>query len=517
MRLYPPNARVALKNGKFVDVVNGCYFAPDVSLMLEGGKIRAMPGLPGEAADLPVDLTIDLQGKTVIPGLFNTHTHLQMTFPSLLAGLSDIKRANACKARQIAKNMADCLAHGVTHVRDALTEDLRRNRTLKAQIASGAMAGPRIWQNVVVSQLGGSFTPPRNWADRLLFRLFGMPQVDYADPASGSVVFPPEADAQTVRDAVNRAIDERGADGIKIYEQAEKRLTYKPGATVMTLAQLAALTDQARRRGVPTTMHHTSVASFRRAVQTGVTSFAHLPLDALLTEADIAAFNAAGGIIEPTVSLAYYLCWNIKGHACYEHPEFHQLADFRNRTQAALATAFWLPELRESVKAGLAKANQGKMKLLGILDISGPFTYYARLIPTGIANLRRLAAQGACLACANDAGAVPCTAAMLQHEIDLCALFLDESSGKSRFSGADALRMATINSAKAMGIEQQFGSIRTGKTADLVVVDGDPFADMRVIGSRAAALFMDGKMVINNCGLQVEATNHRQKMEGSRI
>jgi hypothetical protein len=38
-----------------------------------------------------------------------------------------------------------------------------------------------------------------------------------------------------------------------------------------------------------------------------------------------------------------------------------------------------------------------------------------------------------------------------------------------------------------------------------VILDGDPLEDFRLIGSRVAALFMDGKMVINNCGLAVES------------
>jgi imidazolonepropionase-like amidohydrolase len=78
------------------------------------------------------------------------------------------------------------------------------------------------------------------------------------------------------------------------------------------------------------------------------------------------------------------------------------------------------------------------------------------------------------------------------------------------FSGADAVKIATINSARSLGVEQAFGSIESGKTADLVILDGDPLEDFRVIGSRVAALFMDGKLVINNCGLEVESNGKAQ-------
>ena len=54
-----------------------------------------------------------------------------------------------------------------------------------------------------------------------------------------------------------------------------------------------------------------------------------------------------------------------------------------------------------------------------------------------------------------------------------------------------------------MGIDNQFGSIQTGKVADFAIVDGNPFEDLTVLGKIVDALFMDGRLVINNCGLRV--------------
>jgi len=74
-----------------------------------------------------------------------------------------------------------------------------------------------------------------------------------------------------------------------------------------------------------------------------------------------------------------------------------------------------------------------------------------------------------------------------------------------QLSGAEAVKIATINSARSLGLEKEFGSIETGKRADLVILDGDPLEDFRLIGGRVAALFMDGVLVINDCGLDVES------------
>ncbi len=44
---------------------------------------------------------------------------------------------------------------------------------------------------------------------------------------------------------------------------------------------------------------------------------------------------------------------------------------------------------------------------------------------------------------------------------------------------ADTLRIATINGARALGVGDQLGTIEAGKLADLVVIRGDPLADIR--------------------------------------
>ena len=63
---------------------------------------------------------------------------------------------------------------------------------------------------------------------------------------------------------------------------------------------------------------------------------------------------------------------------------------------------------------------------------------------------------------------------MLHHEADL---FL-----RAGIAPADILRLATLEAARAMGKDKQFGSIAKGKRADLVVIDGDPLAGVHALG-----------------------------------
>lgn len=46
-------------------------------------------------------------------------------------------------------------------------------------------------------------------------------------------------------------------------------------------------------------------------------------------------------------------------------------------------------------------------------------------------------------------------------------------------SPLQALKTATINPARTFGLDHQLGSIKVGKLADLIVIDGDPLADIR--------------------------------------
>lgn len=42
-----------------------------------------------------------------------------------------------------------------------------------------------------------------------------------------------------------------------------------------------------------------------------------------------------------------------------------------------------------------------------------------------------------------------------------------------------ALRIATINGARAMGVSDKLGTVEAGKLADLFVIDGNPLTDIR--------------------------------------
>ncbi|MEA4907267.1 MAG: amidohydrolase family protein [Chloroflexi bacterium] len=498
-----PDEVTVLKNARILDVIHGRYLDPETSIFIKNGKIVALSG--DETSLIEPDVVYDLQGKTVLPGLINSHCHISRDLTALLLNPKNIKNYRQNKQAQLEKSLAECLERGVTQLRDGYAEDLRITRDLRRRIEEGEIRGPRIQQAVVVTNEGGSLTPRQNLMERYTFGRNGIPSLDNHDVNCGVVVFPVHGSPNKVREAVNRAIEERGADCIKIYEDREAAPTKKLqpfASSIMKITQMQALVDQARLRGVPTLMHHATVESFRRAVEVRPTSLVHLPMDEALSEEDVCDFAGSGTVLEPTLSLVYGYALRLGDGDAGQDERMRQFEEYRSQTIDRLVDEFWLPELSDAIREYVTRVGDHSLKQLGSLNLTRVFKQYSDRLWNGIDNLKQLWDAGVPMACGNDAGSVAiCTPAMVGHELALLAYFLGEDAGRA-VDAAELVRAVTIRGAQACGLEDSLGSIEIGKTADLVIMEGDPLADWRRLGSRVDALFMDGKLVVNHCELE---------------
>ena len=59
-----------------------------------------------------------------------------------------------------------------------------------------------------------------------------------------------------------------------------------------------------------------------------------------------------------------------------------------------------------------------------------------------------------------------------------------------------AIRSATVVAAECLGWSDRVGSLRAGRFADLVAVDGDPLADVRVL-ERPVVVAKGGRVVLD--------------------
>jgi cytosine/adenosine deaminase-related metal-dependent hydrolase len=97
------------------------------------------------------------------------------------------------------------------------------------------------------------------------------------------------------------------------------------------------------------------------------------------------------------------------------------------------------------------------------------------------------------------------------EELRLAALLQKLKSGPRHFSGLDALRLATSEGARAIGLHREIGSIEVGKRADLIVLSTDrpelwaaPGADphdriaFSASGAHVRHVFVDGEHLVED-------------------
>lgn len=276
-------------------------------------------------------------------------------------------------------------------------------------------------------------------------------------------------------------------------------MSLQPKANMMSINQMAEVVDQCNRRGIRSTIHQLTLESFRRALKAGVHSLAHMPYDGPLGTKDLYEFIDTKAIIEPTFSMLNYLCFE-EGYEFQNSSNRIALNSYRKNNSSFNEGEFWIKDIQQAVSEGMQKADKGSFKLFGFKDMKKFFDYYSGVIDYGVDNVKALFEAGGLLACGNDAGPLPCTEAMICEELSLLKLFLKDKG----LSEVDVIRYATINSAKALGLDGDFGSIAEGKIADLVILEGDVLKDSSILGKEAKAVFKAGKLLINNCGLQLK-------------
>ena len=200
---------------------------------LKDGKIAAV-GPRAEAPDGPD--TVDTGGKTLMPGMMNSHAHLSWDGIHELSQQSMYDKPEI-RAYKAAGNMIKSLRAGITLVRDLGVHDA--NLYAKQAVAQGIFPGPRLLvSGEAIIQTGGH----TYWVCR---------------EASGA-------------DEMRRAVREQvrgGADLIKIMACHD--------TLEFTDDELHAVIDEAHRNGIPITAHATYNDCIRRVADFGIDCIEH--------------------------------------------------------------------------------------------------------------------------------------------------------------------------------------------------------------------------------------------------
>lgn len=228
---------LALTNARLIDGT-GAPPRDGAVVIVADGRIAGFGGDP-----LPPDpAVLDLEGRTLMPGLIDAHVHLSsLGLPHVPAELT------AYGLAFVARRM---LEGGITTVRD-LGSRGRSLFDLRRAIALGLCSGPRL---VLCGQIVAATSP-------------------------GARAFPGmyrEADgAEEMRKAVREQI-RQGADFIKLMSTGALTVADEDvGPAQMTRDELVAAVDEAHRMGFSVASHAEGLDGIRLSVEVGVDTLEH--------------------------------------------------------------------------------------------------------------------------------------------------------------------------------------------------------------------------------------------------
>jgi len=184
-------ARTLLSGGRVFDARSGDIRDADV-VIEEGRVVDVGPGLDGDRA-------VDVRGRTLLPGLFDCHTHVAFSHVDMMRS---VQSPFSLRFYEAEANLGRTLDIGITTVRDAGGADLG----MKVAVERGLIRGPRMQISIgMISQTGGHGDEWMPFGEPV--RMFGVPY-----PGSPStIVDGPDEMRRKVRELIRN-----GADVIKV-------------------------------------------------------------------------------------------------------------------------------------------------------------------------------------------------------------------------------------------------------------------------------------------------------------
>jgi imidazolonepropionase-like amidohydrolase len=245
-------------------------------------------------------------------------------------------------------------------------------------------------------------------------------------------------------DDIRRAVREQiraGADFIKMMTTgARSNELEDPEPLQLTEPELAAVTDEAHRLGYRVAAHAEGLDGCAAAIRHGVDTIEHGMY--LHQRPDLLEAMAAGGqVLVPTLSGYYWMAG------------LEEAIDTEGRTGPSVRTA------DGPAAAPSAHADPGMPPMLSGLAWHN--------LEQGAASMRAARLAGVPIALGSDVSLA--TGLEIQRMVH------------HGLTPAEALVAATRTAAEALGLGEQIGTVAEGMLADLIIVDGDPLTEPRLL------------------------------------
>ncbi|MFT4979149.1 MAG: imidazolonepropionase-like amidohydrolase [Myxococcota bacterium] len=381
----------------------------------------------GKQPPPPGEEILDGEGRTLLPGLIDVHTHIAGTIgPPWDLALPDVEA-----------NLQGWLMSGVTTILEV--GGRRDTARWAAQTAADPTLGPAIVHaGIRLAPPSGHLAYTMRQMARDTFGLIG--------PLAGRLVSRPMVhvvrSARNVRSAIRRNI-KLGARFTKLDVEPA------PGdARGMPAELLALIASEAEAAGAPAIAHVGGASDTALALEAGVRIFAHSANTEALPDALIAALAAEDAVVFSTLILPIGMVEMSEGRWQPSALD-EELGDagLMARSSGAAGRGWqdghrsitgWIEEL----SGGWAEANVSRMRAAGVTVLPGTDSAIPAALP----------------------------GPSLHRELEL----LVQRSG---YAPGEVLSAATAGAAALLGVED-LGRVEVGFRADLLVVEGDPTADI---------------------------------------
>jgi imidazolonepropionase-like amidohydrolase len=305
--------------GAFLIDCTGADPREGAAVVVEGERIKdVVPS--GRVGALPGEVTtLDLRGRTLMPGLTDAHVHVcaveantaeqhRMHPPSLIAA-------------KTLRRIEQALLQGFTTVRDAGGADYG----FREAVASGLYPGPRLLvSGRVLSQTGGHGDKRR--------RAEVIEPVDACLGMVGVIADGPDEVRKAAREQLRRDVDQ-----IKLMASGGAMSpSDELDTTQYTVEEMRAAVEEARAVGKYALAHAYSGAAIRAAVAAGVRCIEH---GNLLDEAGARAIREADAYLVPTMVTYEAISREGKTHGLSAH-QIAKIEQARERSLEGLAHAY---------------------------------------------------------------------------------------------------------------------------------------------------------------------------------
>ena len=472
---------------------NGGTPVTDAVVVITGNRITAV----GTRASTPVPKgakVIDGAGKWLVPGFIDTNVHV-----SLYGGLESMARYED-RFTDIAIEGAQLeLKFGFTSVRDSYGM-LKPLKEAREKINRGEAVGARLTFAGNIVGWGGpwSYTFTGTRQDNLsLFQ----EQMNDAVAANGGEALMNMTPAE-LRVAINKYLDQ-GVDFVKYGGTSH---AFFPAMIGFSEAAQKALVEEVHKRGKVAETHSTSPEGLRLSVEAGVDLIQHPEhTDAMIPPELMKQIVDRGVICSMLENTITGKAWTDFQRRLKSKADSATRADSVKRADSAkVATkGDTLKSFMDSTIADLLKFRPIRPKTAVELaaDSSNNRTIYARK------NAEALIKAGCITTVSTDNYRASAPEFTKQPRAEnqqpgTGSVISLEGLVELGMTPMQAITAATKNGALAMRMQDQIGTIETGKLADLLLLGGDPLADIHNV--RKLALVMQGGVVVDHARLPLK-------------